>query len=114
VTTLQCEIGLKTKILVFPLLISSLAFGGEVRDTFILGCNLPWLDGRMGWDVAYKPEWGCGFDEAKVDRYFADMHRMGAKVVRWWLLADMRGGVIFDEDESAHSLKQVTPRPAAS
>ncbi|MCD6505152.1 cellulase family glycosylhydrolase [Candidatus Poribacteria bacterium] len=86
-----------SRFLIF-IFISSLAFGGEVRDTFTLGCNLPWLDGRMGWDVAYKPEWGCGFDEAKVDRYFADMHRMGVKVVRWWLLADMRGGVIFDED----------------
>ena len=64
---------------------------------FVLGCNLPWLDGRMGWDIAYHPEWGYGFDYAKVDRYFADMHKMGIKVVRWWVFTDMRAGVIFDD-----------------
>lgn len=52
----------------------------------------------MGWDIAYKPEWGYGFDREKVEKYFADMRDMGIQVVRWWLFADCRAGIIFDQE----------------
>ena len=67
------------------------------KDWFVLGCNLPWLDGRMGWDIAFKEDWGYGFDQAHVEKYFADMRRMGFSAVRWWLFADCRAGLSFDE-----------------
>ena len=65
---------------------------------FILGCNLPWLDGRMGWDIAFHEEWGYGFDQARVEAIFADLQEMGFVAVRWWLFADCRAGLQFDAD----------------
>ena len=65
-------------------------------DQFILGCNLPWLDGRMGWDIAFHEEWGYGFDQSRVDQIFADLQKMGFTAVRWWLFADCRAGLQFD------------------
>ena len=67
------------------------------KDWFVLGCNLPWLDGKMGWDIAFKEDWGYGFDQAHVEKYFADMRRMGFRAVRWWLFADCRAGLSFDD-----------------
>lgn len=67
------------------------------KEPFIIGCNLPWLDGKMGWDIAYHPKWGYGFDFETADKYFADMHKMGIQVVRWWIFTDCRAGIVFDE-----------------
>ena len=63
---------------------------------FIVGANLPWLDGKMGWDLADHAEWGVGFDADSATAHFADMERMGVSVVRWWLFADCRAGIVFD------------------
>ena len=63
---------------------------------FVVGCNLPWLDGKMGWDIGDHAEWGVGFDAESARAHFADMQRMGVSVVRWWLFADCRAGIVFD------------------
>ncbi|MCZ6679484.1 MAG: cellulase family glycosylhydrolase [Candidatus Poribacteria bacterium] len=67
-------------------------------EPFILGCNLPWLDGRMGWDIAYHEEWGYGFDQPRVEAIFADLQEIGFTSVRWWLFADCRAGLRFDAE----------------
>lgn len=70
--------------------------GPPKRSSFVVGCDLPWLDGHMGWDMADHAEWGVGFNAENTTAYFADMQRMGISVVRWWLFADCRAGIVFD------------------
>jgi len=58
----------------------------------IVGCNLPWLEGKMGWDIAYHQKWGYGFDFTSAEDAFFDLNKMGVKVVRWWVFTDCRAG----------------------
>ena len=95
------------KRIVLTMLVSLILFSGvqvipskSVRrsEPFVLGCNLPWLDGRMGWDIAFHEEWGYGFDQPRIEVIFADLQEIGFTAVRWWLFADCRAGLRFDAD----------------
>jgi len=77
------------------------AKGQLINGTFIKGANLPWLDGDyntwIGIDPT-EPGWGCGYNAAHVNQYFADMHDMGISVVRVWINQGDEGDTIDDND----------------
>jgi hypothetical protein len=89
-----------TRFAVPALVVCGLLFAGCRADreptSFVTEANLPWLDGKMGWDLADHAEWGVGFDADSATAHFADMARMGVSVVRRWLFADCRAGIVFD------------------
>ena len=55
-----------TRLAVSALLAGSLLFAAcraeREPSAFITGANLPWLDGKMGWDIADHAEWGVDSD----------------------------------------------------
>ena len=72
-----------------------------INGTFIKGANLPWLDGCYNTWIGIDPteiSWGCGYNSAHVDQYFADMHDMGITVVRVWINQGDEGDTIDAND----------------
>jgi len=55
-----------TRLAVSALLAGSLLFAAcraeREPSTFVTGANLPWLDGKMAWDIADHAEWGVDSD----------------------------------------------------
>lgn len=70
----------------------------DAAPTFLTGLNYPWLN--YGWDFG-DTAWGHrGVSDpgsrAIIAADFADMHRKGVKVVRWFLFGDGRAAPEFD------------------
>lgn len=73
-----------------------LKIGGKYEH--VRGINLAWLNGACGHDfgrMPAHPDWGVAFDPDDLDRYFADMRRMGLNVVRIWVFEACEG-LLFD------------------
>lgn len=67
---------------------------------YIMGTNLPWLDGRYGNDFGLNPlhpSWGYGYNSAHVTQYFQDMKNMNLNVCRVWLCESLEG-FMFDSN----------------
>jgi len=56
---------------------------------YIKGANLAWLDGAyntwLGVDP-HEPSYGVAYNSASLNDHLADMHKMGIKVVRVWIM----------------------------
>ncbi|MGQ9774172.1 hypothetical protein [Chloroflexus sp.] len=69
-------------------------FGGR---WFLLGANVPWLNGGYGADFGTVEEWNQHTYNADATRtMFRSLRQQGANTVRWWLFADGRGAPEFD------------------
>ena len=75
--------------------------------TFFHGCNYPWsTDGSTiyyGLDFGanvWGSHLGVSTRRAAVQRDFADIAALGFVVVRWFVFADGRAGIVYDEDGS--------------
>jgi hypothetical protein len=78
-------------------------------NDFIFGINLPWFDGEFGHDLGPEPqhpEWNVWYNGSKVSGYFADINKIGFRVVRIWLMERAEGlkvddnGIITDLDDT--------------
>lgn len=66
-------------------------------NDFIFGINLPWFDGQYGHDLGPDPQhqdWKVWYDGSKVSGYFADINKIGLRVVRIWLMEHAEGLVM--------------------
>ena len=75
-----------------------LPVGGKRQP--VHGMNLAWLNGQYDHDFGFNalhPDWGCGFSERDLDRYFADMARMRVNVCRIWVFESLEG-LLFDDN----------------
>lgn len=72
---------------------------------FLLGANYPWIS--YGNDFGSN-NWGAFGVHARADydQDFADMKAKGVHVIRWYVLVDGRGGVIFDSGGTPTGLDQ--------
>jgi hypothetical protein len=71
-------------------------FGGR---WFLIGANVPWLNGGFGADFGTVEEWNQHTYDASATRaMFRNLRQQGANTVRWWLFADGRGAPEFDAD----------------
>ncbi len=69
-------------------------FGGR---WFLLGANVPWLNGGYGADFATVEEWNQHtYDPAATRAMFRALRQQGANSLRWWLFADGRGAPEFN------------------
>jgi len=69
-------------------------FGGH---WFLLGANVPWLNGGFGADFGTVEEWNQHTYDANATRsMFRALRQQGANTVRWWLFADGRGAPEFN------------------
>jgi hypothetical protein len=67
---------------------------------FVFGINLPWFDGQYGHDLGpdpTHPQWKVWYNPPRVTRYFEDIHKIGFRVVRIWLMERAQGWVV-DQD----------------
>lgn len=69
-------------------------------EQFLVGINYPWIN--YGWDLGQAPfgsRTQCGFSslQPKLERDFSKLHESGIKVVRVFLLGDLRAGVVYDK-----------------
>jgi hypothetical protein len=70
-------------------------------DDFVVGANLPWLDYGQDFGAnAWRPEGGLARPERRerLRRALFGLAESGARLVRWWLLADGRAGLREDGD----------------
>ncbi|MGB9739713.1 MAG: hypothetical protein C0184_01345 [Chloroflexus aggregans] len=69
-------------------------FGGR---WFLVGANVPWLNGGFGADFATVEEWNQHTYDPNATRImFRTLRQQGANTVRWWLFADGRGAPEFN------------------
>ncbi len=69
-------------------------FGGR---WFLLGANVPWLNGGFSADFGTVEEWGQHtYNSDDTRAMFRTLRQHGANTVRWWLFADGRGAPEFD------------------
>lgn len=69
-------------------------FGGR---WFLLGANVPWLNGGYSADFGTVEEWNQHAYDANATRaMFRALRQQGANTVRWWLFADGRGAPEFN------------------
>ncbi|HEX3035740.1 MAG TPA: hypothetical protein VHT73_11530, partial [Thermodesulfobacteriota bacterium] len=76
-------------------------------ENFMVGINYPWIN--YGWDVGISPYDGRdigGFSSRryKLERDFALFKAKGIQVARVFLLADLRTGLVYDEDGKVSGL----------
>ncbi len=73
-----------------------ISHAGQTR--FLHGVNFAW--DNFSADFGGIPEWGTkGISETPdvFETQLADMHKNGARVVRWWVFPDLRGdGIVLD------------------
>ncbi|WP_298818373.1 hypothetical protein [Chloroflexus sp.] len=63
---------------------------------FMLGANVPWLNGGYGADFATVEEWNQHtYNPDQTRAMFRAMRQQGANSARWWLFADGRGAPEF-------------------
>ncbi|WP_322490427.1 hypothetical protein [Chloroflexus sp.] len=64
---------------------------------FLVGANVPWLNGGFGADFATVEEWNQHTYDPNATRImFRTLRQQGANTLRWWLFADGRGTPEFD------------------
>ncbi len=69
-------------------------FGGR---WFLVGANVPWLNGGYGADFATVEEWNQHtYDPNATRAMLRALRQQGANTVRWWLFADGRGAPEFN------------------
>lgn len=69
-------------------------FGGR---WFLVGANVPWLNGGYGADFATVEEWSQHtYDPNATRAMLRALRQQGANTVRWWLFADGRGAPEFN------------------
>lgn len=69
-------------------------FGGR---WFLVGANVPWLNGGYGADFATVEEWNQHtYDPNATRAMLRALRQQGANMVRWWLFADGRGAPEFN------------------
>ncbi len=77
------------------------------RGVFLIGVNYAWI--HYGWDVGQNPYGGresCGFSShgLRLERDFAELKKNKVDLIRFFVLGDLRTGVVFDAAGLAHGL----------